>query len=167
MCTFCFANFTNCSFRSARYLLVGAFLVTASCVVVAAQVEAPVQAEVFTISDRNVVGLRQFGINDRMHGVDVRIYELNEILRVEVELTSDLPADPEKSKRMTLQRIQRLDEQIRSRMQSAAHGMAKAMQYGIDRIPAIVFDGQSVVYGVTDLQAAIAYYQTWQTMGQP
>lgn len=102
-----------------------------------------------------------------MHGVDVRIYELNEILRVEVELTSDLPADPEKSKRMTLQRIQRLDEQIRSRMQSAAHGMAKAMQYGIDRIPAIVFDGQSVVYGVTDLQAAIAYYQTWQTMGQP
>jgi integrating conjugative element protein (TIGR03757 family) len=68
---------------------------------------------------------------------------------------------------MALQRIQHLDAQIRSRMQSSAQGLAKAMQYGIDRYPAVVFDGQAVVYGVTDLQAAIGHYQTWRAGGRP
>ena len=29
------------------------------------------------------------------------------------------------------------------------------MQYGIDRYPAVVFDGEAVVYGVTDLTVAL------------
>ena len=41
------------------------------------------------------------------------------------------------------------------------------MQYGIDRIPAIVFDSQAVVYGVTDLSAALAHYQAWQSGRRP
>ena len=36
------------------------------------------------------------------------------------------------------------------------------MQYGIDRYPAIVFDGQAVVYGLTDIYAAYQLYQRWQ-----
>jgi len=39
----------------------------------------------------------------------------------------------------------------------------KAKQWGIQRYPAVVFgDGDSVVYGVTDLQEAI---ERWQAQG--
>jgi integrating conjugative element protein (TIGR03757 family) len=40
------------------------------------------------------------------------------------------------------------------------------MQYGIDRYPAIVFDGHAVVYGVTDVQAATRIYEQWQEEGK-
>jgi len=41
------------------------------------------------------------------------------------------------------------------------------MQYGIDRYPAIVFGGEVVVYGLTDPNAALVYYQKWQAENRP
>jgi len=35
----------------------------------------------------------------------------------------------------------------------------------VDRYPAIVFDGQAVVYGVTDVETALAHYQKWRQEG--
>ena len=71
-------------------------------------------------------------------------------------------ADPEQSKRIVLQRIQQLDETGRAQAQHAAMGLAKAMQYGIDRYPAIVLDGEVAIYGVTDIREALQRYQQWQ-----
>ena len=45
---------------------------------------------------------------------------------------------------------------------NAAFGLAKAVQYGVDRYPAIVFEGRAVVYGVTDLVEALNRYEAWQ-----
>ena len=36
------------------------------------------------------------------------------------------------------------------------------LQYGIDRYPAVVFDGRVVVYGVTDLVEALDRYEAWE-----
>ena len=47
-------------------------------------------------------------------------------------------------------------------VENAAKGLVQAMQYGIDRYPAIVFDGKAVVYGITDVRAATQRYQQWQ-----
>ncbi len=47
-------------------------------------------------------------------------------------------------------------------IQNAAVGLAKAIQYGVDRYPAIVFGGEVVVYGLTDLSPALDHYQAWQ-----
>ncbi len=47
-------------------------------------------------------------------------------------------------------------------MKNAALGLAKAKQYGLDRYPAIVFDGRAVVYGVRDLGEALARYRQWR-----
>ncbi|MCB1718714.1 MAG: DUF1525 domain-containing protein, partial [Candidatus Competibacteraceae bacterium] len=38
----------------------------------------------------------------------------------------------------------------------------RARELGIDRYPAVVFDSQFVVYGLTDLPAALAHYRRWQ-----
>ena len=47
-------------------------------------------------------------------------------------------------------------------VKNAAIGLAKAVQYGIDRYPAVVFDGRVVVYGVTDLVEALDRYEAWE-----
>ncbi len=123
--------------------------------------------EVFTTTDREVVGQCVTKTNDQTEDIDLQVYHLNVIQLVEVELSSNLPTDPKQSKQITLQRIQQLDEQVTSAIQSTALGLAKAAQYGIDRYPAIVFDGQVVVYGITDLEAALQHYRAWQTGSQP
>ena len=98
--------------------------------------------------------------------IELQIYELDGIQRVEAKLSQGLTADPEQSKRVVLQRFQQLREEDRAQMQSAAMGLAKAMQYGVDRYPAIVFDGQAVVYGITDVQTALAHYRVWRREGK-
>jgi integrating conjugative element protein (TIGR03757 family) len=95
------------------------------------------------------------------------VYKINAIQSIERDLSANLPADPQQSKQIVLYRIQGLGEQTRSTMQAAAMGLAKAMQYGIDRYPAIVFDRQVVVYGVTNLKAALAYHRAWRTGAKP
>ncbi|MCP4994626.1 MAG: TIGR03757 family integrating conjugative element protein [Gammaproteobacteria bacterium] len=99
--------------------------------------------------------------------LDLHVYKLGSIQRFETQLSNNLPTDPNQSKQIALQYIQQLDEQTTASIQNAAVGLAKAMQYGIDRYPAIVFDGAVVVYGLTDLSAAADHYQTWQEKNQP
>ena len=123
--------------------------------------------EVFTSAEYPLVRTVTNATDSKVRALDITVYEIDGIQSIENALSHDLPANPEQSKRMALQRIQRLDTQTRSSMQSSAHGLAKAMQYGIDRYPAIIFDGQAVVYGVTNLQAAIEHYETWRTGGKP
>lgn len=93
---------------------------------------------------------------------ELHVYELDGIQRMEAKLSEGLTADPEQSKQVVLQRFQQLHEDDRARMQRAAMGLAKAMQYGINRYPAIVFDGDVAIYGVTDIGEALHRYQQWQ-----
>ena len=90
------------------------------------------------------------------------VYLIDRINRLQQELSNDLPADSESAKTLALQRFQRMDTQLSSELENAAKGLVQAMQYGIDRYPAIVFDGQAVVYGLTDIPAATQLYQRWQ-----
>lgn len=124
----------------------------------------PHAIEAITSVKYPIVGSRSIGNKSR--GLDITIYEIDGIESMERDLSVDMPADPEKSKRIALYRIQHMDGQTRTKMQMAAQGLAKAMQYGVDRYPAIVFDGQAVVYGVIDVQIALTHYQTWQREGK-
>ena len=90
------------------------------------------------------------------------VYVIDRIHRLQRELSDDLPADSESAKKLVLQRYQRMDMQLSTELENAAKGLVQAMQYGIDRYPAIVFDGQAVVYGLTDINAATQLYQRWQ-----
>lgn len=119
------------------------------------------RAEVFTTVDLPITHETD---RARLHfrGIDLQIYGLDVIQRIEAKLSQGLTADPEQSKRVVLQRFQELHEEDRVQMQRAAMGLAKAMQYGIDRYPAIVFDGEAAVYGVTDIDEALHRYQRWR-----
>ncbi|TNE77779.1 MAG: TIGR03757 family integrating conjugative element protein [Gammaproteobacteria bacterium] len=90
------------------------------------------------------------------------VYLIDRIYKLQEELSIDLPADPESAKSLALQRFQRMDTQLSRELENAAKGLVQAMQYGIYRYPAIVFDGQAVVYGLSDIHAATQLYQRWQ-----
>jgi integrating conjugative element protein (TIGR03757 family) len=127
----------------------------------------PVRVEVFTTTVFRVAAESAIGTKEPNQDIDLQFYELNGIQLVEAELSKDLSDDPGQSKQVALQRIQALGKQMQARLARSAEGLAKAMQYGIDRYPVIVFDGQAVVYGVTELKAALAHYRTWRTGAQP
>ena len=126
----------------------------------------PQLVELFTTADSPITGEEGIKKQALRGEIEFHVYELDGIRRTEEKLSEGLPADPEQSKRVVLQRFQQLSEEDRTRMQRAATGLAKAMQYGVDRYPAIVFDGQAVVYGVTDVQSALAYYRVWRREGK-
>ncbi|MCP4129125.1 MAG: TIGR03757 family integrating conjugative element protein [Gammaproteobacteria bacterium] len=118
--------------------------------------------EVFTTADQEAQWPSEANNKAARQNLDLHIYKLDSIQRFETQLSNNLPTDPNQSKQIALQHIQQLDEQTTAAIQNAAIGLAKAMQYGVDRYPAIVFDGAVVVYGLTDLSAAADHYQTWQ-----
>ncbi|MFK4751302.1 TIGR03757 family integrating conjugative element protein [Oceanobacter antarcticus] len=90
------------------------------------------------------------------------VYNIERIAHLQQALSKDLPSDPEKAKKLVLDRFQQIDTQLSHELENAANGLVQAMQYGIDRYPAIVFDGKAVVYGITDIRAASQVYRQWQ-----
>lgn len=122
----------------------------------------PHLVEVFTTTESPVTGESAFNLQPDSTEMEFHIYELDGIQRIEAKLSDGLTADPEQSKQVVLRRFQQLHEEDRARMQRAAMGLAKAMQYGINRYPAIVFDGEVAIYGVSDIGEALHRYQEWR-----
>ena len=126
--------------------------VQASEIAIEQTIEQAPTIEVFTDSSLQIVSG-----NDH-----TTVYLIDRIYKLQEALSIDLPADPESAKSLALQRFQRMDTQLSRELENAAKGLVQATQYGIDRYPAIVFDGQAVVYGLTDIYAASQLYQRWQ-----
>lgn len=123
--------------------------------------------EVFIANDYPVAGKETLSSARGDRELELHLYEIDGIQRIELKLSENLPSDLQQSKQVVLQRIQRLSKQSHRHMQRSAMGMTRAIQYGIDRYPAIVFDGQAVVYGVSDLTAALDHYRKWRAEMQP
>ena len=123
--------------------------------------------EVFTSARYPIVEPDGKRAGSNLQGSEIIVYEIDGIQFVERDLSLNLPAEPQQAKQIALHRIQSLDEHARSRMHSAATALAKAMQYGVNRYPAVVFDGEAVVYGVTELTVALERYRAWKTGRRP
>lgn len=122
----------------------------------------PRLVEMFTTADSPVNGETALDTQPGYREIEFCIYALEGIQRIEMKLSKGLTADPKQSKRVVLQRFQQLQEGDRAQLQRTAMGLAKAMQYGVDRYPAIVFDGEVVIYGVTDIREALHRYKQWR-----
>ena len=134
-----------------RFLLV-LLLSVAGCVQVHAGEGAAPRIEVFVAGDTLHL--------EKTAGVTV--YRIDAIARLQYELSRELPGDPQTAKDIVLIRVARLDTDQSLHLEQAARGLARAMHYGIDRYPAIVFDGQAVVYGITDLEVALGLWHRWR-----
>ena len=98
-----------------------------------------------------------------INGADnTTVYVIDRIDQLQQALSKGLTSKPEIAKKRVMQRFQGMNSQLSSEMEIAAKGLVQALQYGIDRYPAIVFDGEVVVYGVTDVNAATRIHKQWQ-----
>lgn len=140
-------------------LLVLLLLLTAGRVALA---DVPSQVEVFSALDVSGVGGGGCGSGVLPPIVACRVYVIDGIERLQAHLSDALPAEAEAAGSVARQRVAALDETQRVRAQQSAVGLRRTAQYGLDRYPAIVFDGQAVVYGVTDLDLALAHYRAWR-----
>ena len=103
----------------------------------------------------------------RQQAATVTVYVVDGLAQFEAALSRDLPTDTQTAKTEALRRIGALNEVEMVPAKEAALGLAKAMQYGVDRFPAIVIDGVAVIYGVTDLAEAIQRYGAWRETESP
>ena len=91
----------------------------------------------------------------RFPNVTVTVYAVDGIERFEATPSKGLSTDPDVAREEALQRIGQLDVPETDAAKHAALGLVRAARLGIDRVPAIVLDGELVVYGVTDLEVAL------------
>ncbi|MGH8646639.1 MAG: TIGR03757 family integrating conjugative element protein [Gammaproteobacteria bacterium] len=89
----------------------------------------------------------------------VQIYILDEPARIEAELSAGLPQGKDAAAEFAQAQVQGAWREPARHLTLAYRGLLKAKQYDVLRLPAIVFDGQMVVYGITDLEQALAYYR--------
>ena len=86
------------------------------------------------------------------------VYDLSAPNRL--NLGQGLPRDPQAAEALAKSRASANLEAIRS----AYSGLAKAAQYRIAKIPAILFNhGEAVVYGQTDVSQAMDLFARWHT----
>ena len=101
----------------------------------------------------------------RQHALmDLTLYNLNTPDVLEDELGQGLPSNPQQAHQMLMARLEQIGRAtLEKRFKAAYQGLIKAQTYGIDRFPAVVFDhGASVIYGISDLEAALVRYRQWR-----
>jgi len=118
----------------------------------------PLSIEVFTTTEFPISGKGDW----RLQGASVTVYYVDGLKHFESTLSESLPNDAQAAKAEALRRIDQFDGAHMAPAKNAAIGLTKAVQYGVDRYPAFVFDGRAVVYGVTDLVKAVDRYEAWQ-----
>lgn len=116
--------------------------------------------EFFITADQSIERLDAFVL--RYPDIALRVHTLDAIETLEDELSRDLPADPRSAKRLALARLKQLSKDTRAQLQHSATAIATALHYGIEKYPAIVFDAEFVVYGLTDPFHALEHYRRWR-----
>lgn len=115
-------------------------------------------AEVFVGAATALSGAEALAVQ----GVRITRYNVDEIARINALLSAGLPGDPQEAAGIAVQRIARRQAILKHRYARGAAALLHAARHRLSRFPAIVFDGQAVVYGVTDLRTAYRLYQRWQ-----
>jgi len=103
-----------------------------------------------------------FPVTNADIGLPVEVHDLSAMNRLMAAMGQGLPGnDPAQAKTLVTARLARPD--IRQEITLGLAASARASQYGLSKIPAIVFDhGTAVAYGLTDVSQAVRLYQCWR-----
>lgn len=104
----------------------------------------------------------QFPVTNASIGLPVEVHDLSVMNRLMEAMGQGLPGnDPAQAKNIATARLAQPD--IRQKMTLSLDASARAGQYGLSKIPAIVFDhGVAVAYGLSDVAQAVRLYQRWR-----
>jgi len=120
----------------------------------------PHEIKIFTDKNFPITGIEAL----RESGVQITVYDLGAPKRVARALGAGLPGNPEQAQTAMRAKVNAMGmDEIKRRFKSAYAGLVQALNYRIERYPAVVFDrGDAVIYGVTDLSEALRQYRDWR-----
>lgn len=142
------------------------FIPIAGGIANAESVASSPSVQVFTTIQRPLIDHR-LPVKTKDGVSPLEVYIIDHIHRLQAALSKDLPNNVEAAKQQVLKQISDIGSTQNKQLENAATGLAKSLQYGIDRYPAIVFDGHVVLYGTTDLVFARHRYQQWLEASAP
>lgn len=92
-------------------------------------------------------------------GWDVQLHNMDAYLKLKNHLSYERAKTRSQAIALAKRNIGVLSAQ---ELRSSLRGPIKALKYGIKKVPAVVFnDGESVVYGITDIDIALNLYAQW------
>ncbi|MCL4760056.1 MAG: TIGR03757 family integrating conjugative element protein [Rhodocyclaceae bacterium] len=112
-----------------------------------------------TILEAGIAAAETWVITDQSHptvGDADRHVLLDAPTRLEIELASGLPSDPEQATAVVQHRLKQGGTDLQHRIAATYQGVADAWSLGITKVPAAVLDRRYVVYGDTDVERAVA-----------
>ena len=124
-------------------------------------VNPPLWAETLTVEAFTDSGQLPISVLQKP-GLTVTLYDLSAPKHIEQELSAGLSTNPEAAAKVASQFIQANQEALAQRLMMAYQSHTKAMDYGLTHYPALVFNGQAIIYGVTDVLDGLNRFQTWQ-----
>lgn len=149
---------------SADFLLLSARLLICACALLLPAAQAQAQqasvsvVEVFANSAMHITPENSQGLPWRLD-----IYRLDALRQIERQLSQNLPQTEAEAMAWLRANEARIRREVQPLAVQAANGVALAHYYRIERLPAIVIDRKAVVYGTTDVRAAVGrYLQTKQ-----
>ncbi len=101
--------------------------------------------EIFTVA----------GVPMRGASSDMVIVELDASARLDAEFSYGLSKDPEVAMSQLQKKLEVQGESLYRKYHTHYTGLARARILGVLKVPAVVVDGQYVVYGETDVPASL------------
>ena len=92
----------------------------------------------------------------------LKIYRLDGLQRIDTQINQGLPQNEAGARAWLAQNQAALRRKYEPQILDAAQGLVLAQRYKIDRLPCIVINQRSVVFGLTDVDQAIGHYQAWR-----
>lgn len=92
-------------------------------------------------------------------GTDAKIYWMDGIARMGDELSKGLPKTEKEAMAYMAEKRPAIEQKYRPHIANAGRGITLGLKYGIEKIPAIVINQESVIYGLTDVNEALAHFQ--------
>lgn len=121
------------------------------CALVVAVGSAAAQVEVFTVAGQPVTHVPT-GAN---------VIEIDTPARLDKRLSEDLPGDKAAAAKAVRKRL----PEFKSAYDSAYDGLLRAWRLGVKRVPAVVVDGEYVVYGQPNVDAAMTEIERAKARG--
>lgn len=98
---------------------------------------------------------------------DIPVQLLENIQELEQALFPTLSDNPKQAEAQARLRMQQPDwREQEARLTRAYQALMDAQTVGITHIPAVVFDGQYVVYGTTDVELATQKLDAWRELSR-
>lgn len=139
--------------KAAASSIAGLLLIAAAAATAQGRGQSVTTVEVFANSAMNITP----GGADRPY--KLTIYRMDGLQRVEQDLSRQLPKDETAARQWLQQNQARIKREYSGQAVNAANAIAMANYYHINRLPAVLINRQVVVYGLTDVDAAIERYR--------